>query len=128
VDCLPDLAVITTHIYASLRKKADLFCAINIDSATDFKVINGVETERLLRTVDVLPCANIRFEFPPLESFESLSDVSQLCGLIDHKDTIVITGYSEAGPWGNSCTHWEMGARGEFTTEGCMVDGLHQVL
>ena len=75
MDCLPDLAVITTHIYG-----ADLFCAINVDSTTDCKVINSVETERLLRTVDVLLCANFRFKFPPLESFESLSNVSQLCG------------------------------------------------
>jgi len=75
MDCLPDLAVITTHIYGT-----DLFCAINVDSATDFKVINSVETERLLQTVDVLLCANFCFKFLPLESFESLSNVSQLCG------------------------------------------------
>ena len=43
--------------------------------------------QRLVQTVDVLPC-------------ESLSDVSQLCGLIDHD------GYGEAGPWGSSCTHY----------------------
>ena len=49
--------------------------------------------QRLVQTVDVLPC-------------ESLSDVSQLCGLIDHEDTIVITDYGEAGPWGSSCTHY----------------------
>jgi len=49
MDCLPDLTVITTHIQANLRKKAGLCRAINIDSAADFKVINGVETERLYR-------------------------------------------------------------------------------
>jgi len=76
MDCLPDLTVITTHIQANLRKKAGLCRAINIDSAADFKVINGVETERLLQTVDVLPRVNFRLEFPPLESFESLSDMS----------------------------------------------------
>ena len=120
MDRLPDLADITTRIRTNLRKKADLCRAINIDSAADFKVINGVETERLLQTVDVLPRANFRFEFPPLESFESLSDVSQLRGLIDHENTIVVTGFGEAGPWGSSRTRWEMEARGEFTIEGCI--------
>ena len=45
MDRLPDLADITTRIRTNLRKKADLCRAINIDSAADFKVINGVETE-----------------------------------------------------------------------------------
>ena len=32
----------------------------------------------------VLPCANFCFKVSPLESFESLSDVSQLRGSTDH--------------------------------------------
>jgi len=46
--------------------------------------------------------------------------VSQLCGLIDHEDTIAIAGNGEAGPWGSSRTHWGMETDGEFTIEGCI--------
>jgi fatty acid synthase subunit alpha, fungi type len=120
MDRLPDLADITSRIRRNLIKKSELRRAIAKDNAADFQVINGVEAERLLQTVDVVPRANFRFEFPHLESEYSLSDVSQLRGLIDLEKVIVITGFAEVGPWGSSRTRWEMEARGEFTIEGCI--------
>src|SRR6266446_122157 len=76
MDRLPDLADITTRIRTKLNKKAESRRAIARDNSADFKVINGVEAERLLKTVDVLPRANFRFAFPVLESSSSLSDLS----------------------------------------------------
>ena len=78
MDRLPDLADITTRIRTKLNKKAELRRAIARDNSADFKVINGVEAERLLQTVDVLPHANFRFDFLVLESSSSLSDLSHL--------------------------------------------------
>ncbi|EKM78079.1 hypothetical protein AGABI1DRAFT_61049 [Agaricus bisporus var. burnettii JB137-S8] len=118
MDRLPDLADITTRIRTNLLKKADLRRAITKDNAADFKVTNGVEAERLLQTIDVLPRANFRFDFPELESAESLSDVTQLRGMIDLEKVVVVTGFAEVGPWGSSRTRWEMEARGELTIEG----------
>ncbi|KAF8632253.1 hypothetical protein AX15_002000 [Amanita polypyramis BW_CC] len=120
MDRLPDLADITSKVRASLHKKADLRRAITRDNAADFKTVHGVEAERLLQTVNVLPRANFRYEFPSLESLESLSDVGSLRGLIDLDKVIVITGFAEVGPWGSSRTRWEMEARGELTIEGCI--------
>ncbi|KAF9485144.1 fatty acid synthetase alpha subunit [Pholiota conissans] len=120
MDRLPDLADITTRIRIKLNKKADLRRAIARDNSADFKITNGVEAERLLQTVDVLPRANFRFEFPTLESTSSLSDLSHLRGLVDLDKVVVVTGYGEVGPWGSSRTRWEMEARGEFTIEGCI--------
>ncbi|KAF4614083.1 hypothetical protein D9613_007929 [Agrocybe pediades] len=120
MDRLPDLADITTRIRTKLNKKADLRRAITRDNAADFKVINGVEAERLMQTVDVQPRANFRFEFPTLESAKSLSDLSHLQGLLDLEKVVVVTGFGEVGPWGSSRTRWEMEARGEFTIEGCI--------
>ncbi|KAF5382044.1 hypothetical protein D9615_004428 [Tricholomella constricta] len=120
MDRLPDLADITGRIRTSLNKKADLRRAIARDNSADFKIINGVEAERLLQTVDVLPRANFQFNFPALETNESLSDVTHLRGLIDLEKVIVVTGFGEVGPWGSARTRWEMEARGEFTIEGCI--------
>jgi len=120
MDRLPDLADITTRIRTKLNKKAELRRAIARDNSADFKVINGVEAERLLQSVDVLPRANFRFDFPVLESSNSLSDLSHLRGLLDLEKVVVITGFGEVGPWGSSRTRWEMEARGEFTIEGCI--------
>jgi fatty acid synthase subunit beta len=120
MDRLPNLADITGRIRADLFKKSDLRRAIARDVSADFKVINGVEAERLLQTVNVTPRANFRFEFPKLEEASSLGDLAKLQGLIDLEKVIVVTGSAEVGPWGSSRTRWEMEAYGEFTIEGCI--------
>ncbi|KAI0787467.1 fatty acid synthase [Fomes fomentarius] len=118
MDRLPNLAEITTRIRADLQKKSELRRAIARDNAADFKVVNGVEAERVLQTVNVTPRANFQFAFPELESAESLSPLTRLRGMLDLEKVIVITGFAEVGPWGSSRTRWEMEARGEFTIEG----------
>lgn len=55
MDRLPDLAEITTRIRQSLNEKSELRRAIARDNALDFKTINGVEGERVLQTVNVIP-------------------------------------------------------------------------
>jgi fatty acid synthase subunit alpha len=120
MDKLPDLADITGRIRSDLMKKSELRRAIALDNSADFKIVNGVEAERLLQTVNVTPRANFRFDFPKLETQESLSDLSSLQGMVDLEKVIVITGFGEVGPWGSSRTRWEMEARGEFTIEGCI--------
>ena len=120
MDCLPDLANITTHIQLSLNKKSELCRAIARDNSADFQVTNSPDVERLLQTVNVIPCANFLFDFPALESSELLADLSKLQGVINLEKVIVITGFGKVGPWGSSRTQWEMEARGEFTIEGCI--------
>jgi len=83
MDRLPDPADITTRIRTKLNNRAELRRAIASNNSTDFKVINGVEAKRPLQSVDVLPHANFRFDFPVLESSSSLSDISHLQGLLD---------------------------------------------
>ncbi|EIN09976.1 fatty acid synthase [Punctularia strigosozonata HHB-11173 SS5] len=120
MDRLPDLADITTRVRQTIQKKSELRRAIARDNAADFKVTNGTEAERVLQTLNVTPRANFRFEFPNLESPESLANLSKLQGLIDLDQVVVITGFAEVGPWGSSRTRWEMEARGELTIEGCI--------
>jgi fatty acid synthase subunit beta len=53
-------------------KKSKLHRAIASNHASDSQIINGVEAEHLLQAVNVIPRANFHFEFPTLESVESL--------------------------------------------------------
>jgi fatty acid synthase subunit alpha, fungi type len=118
MDRLPDLAEITGRIRSGILKKSELRKAITIDNSADYKTLHGVEAERLIQTVKVLPRANFSFDFPSLESAESLAELSKLQGLIDLEKVVVITGSGEVSPWGSARTRWEMEARGEFTIEG----------
>ncbi len=120
MDRLPDLADITTKIRLNLNSQAELRRAITRDNSAEFQIINGVEAERVLQTVNITPRANFKFEFPALEPISALSDVSHLRGMLDLDKVIVVTGFAEVGPWGSSRTRWEMEARGELTIEGCI--------
>jgi fatty acid synthase subunit alpha len=120
MDRLPDLADVTTRIRLGLHAKADLRRAVARDNSADFKITNGTEAERVLQTVNIVPRANFRFEFPDLPPISSLEDLSKLRGMLDLEKVIVITGFAEVGPWGSSRTRWEMEARGELTMQGCI--------
>jgi fatty acid synthase subunit alpha len=125
MDRLPDLAEITTRIRQSLNEKSELRRAIARDNALDFKTINGVEGERVLQTVNVIPRANFKFDFPALEPVSSLEELNKLRGIIDFEKVIVITGFAEVGPWGSSRTRWEMERGGSLPSKDY---GIHQAL
>lgn len=113
MDRLPDLAELTTNIRTTLNQQAELRRAITRDNSADFKVMKGGEAERVLQTVSVTPRANLKFEFPQLESVDAYGDIAKLRGLIDLDKVVVVTGFGEVGPWGSSRTRWEMEARGQ---------------
>jgi fatty acid synthase subunit alpha, fungi type len=104
MDRLPDLAEITTKIRLDLNHQAALHRAIARDSPLDYQIINGTEAERKLQTVFVTPRANFKYGFPPLESTDSLREISKLRGLIDLEKVIVVTVFAEVGPSGSSHT------------------------
>jgi fatty acid synthase subunit alpha, fungi type/fatty acid synthase subunit beta, fungi type len=120
MDRIPDLADVMTRVRLEMNAESTLRRSITRDNAADFQVINGSEAENVMRSVPVTPRANFKFDFPKLESPESLADLARLQGLFDLDKVLVIAGFAEVGPWGSSRTRWEMEARGEFTIEGCI--------
>ncbi|KAI0046589.1 fatty acid synthase [Auriscalpium vulgare] len=120
MDRVADLADISNRVRTDLNKKAELRRAIARDNSAEFKVINGVEAERVLQTVNVTPRANFRYEFPTLEPASALEDLAKLRDVIDLDKVVVVTGFAELGPWGSSRTRWEMEVRGQLTLEGCI--------
>ncbi|KZP00458.1 fatty acid synthase [Calocera viscosa TUFC12733] len=120
MDRLPDIADVTTRIRTEINAESELRKAVNRDTSADFKVVHGVEAERLHQTVSVTPRANFKFEVPKLESPDAFANLADLRGMIDLDKVIVITGFAEVGPWGSSRTRWEMEARGNFSIEGCI--------
>lgn len=72
---------------------------------------------------EVDPKGNINLKFPMLPSYDTLQNEfngSDIEGLVDPTHTVVITGFSEVGPWGNARTRWEMESTGVFSLEGCI--------
>ncbi|KAF2857556.1 fatty acid synthase subunit alpha [Piedraia hortae CBS 480.64] len=119
---LPNLKELMTRLRTELTETSEIRRAVSRESAIENKIVNGEDSEALYKTVKVDQRANLKFEFPKLpdwqKEIEPLNE--DLKGMVDLSRVVVVTGFSEVGPWGNSRTRWEMEAYGEFSLEGCV--------
>ncbi|KAJ1969223.1 fatty acid synthase alpha subunit Lsd1, partial [Dispira parvispora] len=115
-----NLQGITQKLRHDLQETAEIRRAIVRETKLDFTVVHGAEAERAYQKQMITPRANLKFAFPKLKSYEALQHLSYLRGTLDLDNVVVVTGYSEVGPYGNSRTRWEMEAYGEFSLEGCI--------
>ncbi|RUP46910.1 fatty acid synthase [Jimgerdemannia flammicorona] len=117
---IPNMQELSAKLRLEIRETADVRKAIVADNALDYAVVYGAEAERKHKSHKVTPRANMKFDFPKLKQYKELQHLSYLKGLIDLDQVVVVTGFGEVGPWGNSRTRWEMEANGEFSLEGCI--------
>ncbi|KAI9757773.1 MAG: 3-oxoacyl-[acyl-carrier-protein] synthase [Chaenotheca gracillima] len=113
-------------LMASLRKdvvdSSEVRKSVTKETAIENKIINGDDNEAAFKKVTVQPRANMKFDFPELPDWETEVKPlnTDLKGMVDLEKVVVVTGFSEVGPWGNSRTRWEMEAYGTFSLEGCV--------
>ena len=119
---LPNVKEIMTELRKDITEKSEIRKAVTRETAIENKIINGESNEALYKKPIVEPRANIKFEFPPLPEWKSDIEPlnANLKGMVDLDKVVVVTGFSEIGPWGNSRTRWEMEAYGNFSLEGCI--------
>ena len=119
---LPNLKELTARLRKEATETSEIRKAVVKETAIENTIVNGEHHENLYRKVTVERRANIKFDFPTLPDWES--DIkplnSNLKGMVDLEKVVVVTGFAEVGPWGNSRTRWEMEAYGEFSLEGCV--------
>ncbi|KAK9464499.1 3-oxoacyl-reductase [Lipomyces arxii] len=118
---IPNLKDASAQIRQELLQTSEIRRAVSAENAIEYKVVNGAEAERLHKSVVIQPRANIKFEFPELKPFAEFAPLAgNLHGMVDLEKVVVVTGFAEVGPWGNSRTRWEMEAYGSFSLEGCI--------
>lgn len=119
---LPNVKNIMYDLRKEIMELSEVRKAVTKETAIENKVVNGEGSEALYKKVIIEPRANIKFEFPELpdwkKDIEPLN--ANLRGMVDLDKVVVVTGFSEVGPWGNSRTRWEMEAYGHFSLEGCI--------
>lgn len=119
---LPNLKDLMTRLRKDITETAEIRKAVTRETAVENKIVNGEDSEALYKTVKVEKRANLKFDFPKLpdwkEEVEPLN--ADLKGMVDLEKVVVVTGFAEVGPWGNSRTRWEMEAYGQFSLEGCV--------
>ena len=119
---LPNLQELMTSLRKDITESSELRKAVVKESAIENKVINGEDSEALYQKVNIQARANLKFEFPRLPDWDKeVKPLStDLKDMVDLEKVVVVTGFSEVGPWGNARTRWEMEAFGHFSLEGCI--------
>ncbi|KAJ3130628.1 3-oxoacyl-[acyl-carrier-protein] synthase, partial [Physocladia obscura] len=109
-----DLDKFSFSLRKELMETSEIRRAIAYEQSLDEKVVKGPAKPPAAR---VTPRANMKFEFPQLAKNQRLSN---LRGVLDLEQVVVVTGFGEVGPWGSQRTRWEMESTGEFSLEGCI--------
>ena len=119
---IPNLKDLMTDLRKELMETSEVRKAVTKETAIENKIVNGEDSEALYKKVTIEPRANIKFEFPELPNWDKEVEPlnGKLKGMVDLEKVVVVTGFAEVGPWGNSRTRWEMEAYGQFSLEGCV--------
>ncbi|KAI9851556.1 MAG: 3-oxoacyl-[acyl-carrier-protein] synthase [Thelocarpon superellum] len=119
---IPNLKDLMSRLRKDLLDTSAVRTAVTQETAIENQVVHGEDHEALYKKVTIQPRANLKFDFPPLPDWER--EIAPLAadrqGMVDLDKVVVVTGFAEVGPWGNSRTRWEMEAYGAFSLEGCI--------
>ncbi|CAZ80158.1 unnamed protein product [Tuber melanosporum] len=119
---IPNLKDVCAQLRQNLLETCEVRKVVTAETSIEHKIVNGEVSEKLYQKVTIQPRANMKFEFPELPDYKKEVEplAQNLRGMVDLEKVVVITGFAEVGPWGNSRTRWEMEAYGKFSLEGCI--------
>ncbi|QKX60141.1 uncharacterized protein TRUGW13939_07284 [Talaromyces rugulosus] len=119
---IPDLKDLMARLRKEIMDTSALRQAVIKETSIENKIVNGEDSEALYKKVVTEPRANLKFPFPELPNWDDeIKPLNEsLRGMVNLDKVVVITGFAEVGPWGNSRTRWEMEAHGKFSLEGCV--------
>jgi fatty acid synthase subunit alpha len=119
---IPNLKDLMTDLRKEYMETSEVRKAVIKENAIENKIVNGEASEALYKKATIQPRANLKFDFPKVPDWDTEVKPlnNDLKGMVDLEKVVVVTGFSEVGPWGNSRTRWEMEAYGEFSIEGCV--------
>ncbi|CAI5741155.1 unnamed protein product [Peronospora destructor] len=124
-----DLKDQVDKIRSDIMRKAKLQASIHAALENDKKMLAlpSMKLPSSSSSKNFAPRANMSTyycnSFPKLSCVAELSTSAKqamLRGMLDLRQVIVVTGFGEVSPWGNSRTRWEMESYGEFSLEGCI--------
>lgn len=119
---IPNLNNVMTKLRKDIMETSEIRRAVTKETALENATVNGADSEALYKKKVIEPRANIKFDFPNLPDWkQDIAPLNEnLKDMVDLEKVVVVTGFAEVGPWGNSRTRWEMEAHGQFSLEGCI--------
>lgn len=121
IESVPHLKAVTTRIRKDIADKSDIRKGIHFEMSREANTVDKNDAPSAYHQFQIKPRANLTFQFPQLLDYQSdIAPLNDLKGMVDLDRVVVVTGFSELGPWGNARTRWEMEAFGKFSLEGCI--------
>ncbi|KAJ5151390.1 uncharacterized protein N7482_010642 [Penicillium canariense] len=118
---LQGLKKITTEARATIREEQQCNKAIFEEDTRMRTLINPPHSSigSGIHLVQRHRRSRLQMNFPSLPNYnQDLKDLRDLEGMVDLSSTVVVVGYSELGPWGNSRTRWQMESQRKLAQEG----------
>ncbi|KAI1774623.1 putative 3-oxoacyl-synthase [Hypoxylon cercidicola] len=120
----PELAAFIAGIRQSMRQSEEIKRALADEEALDEGAIGGkpAAASQSSSGIPAPPLIDLELGFPALPDYEtSLKPLnSKLDDMVDLESVVVVVGFAEIGPWGNSRTRWEMELKGELSIQACI--------
>ncbi|XDG08518.1 hypothetical protein ABKA04_008133 [Annulohypoxylon sp. FPYF3050] len=120
----PELATFIAGIRNSMRQEEEIRRALADEEALDEGAIRGksITTPQSYSALPPPPLVDLELSFPTLPDYSTKIKPlnSQLGGMADLESVVVVVGFAEIGPWGNSRTRWDMELKGELSIQGCI--------
>lgn len=119
MQCIPRLNEAMAKLRRELTSKSETLQAVAKEKALESSAATNPPAAS---NPPVEPRANLKLGFPqrPDWNVDIAPLHDSLEGMVDLDRVVVVTGFAEVGPWGNSRTRWEMEAYGQFSLEGCV--------
>ncbi len=119
LGALGDLRQILDHARAASRKEKLIRDRLDAEAQNERRM----REEANVPPPQYKPRANIHLDFPKLpKQYRDMvpSELVPLESMLDMESVVVVAGFAELGPLGNSRTRWEYEKQGQFSLEGCI--------
>ncbi|KAI0388455.1 putative 3-oxoacyl-synthase [Xylariaceae sp. FL0594] len=124
----PDLAATLTEVRLQARRGQEIERALAAEQPLDVAAVVGGTQQKpspLGSSVNSPPpsmLVDLDLDFPALPDYDSevLPLNAKLAGMADLETVVVVVGFSELGPWGNSRTRWDMELNGRLSPRACV--------
>ncbi|KAL2206901.1 putative 3-oxoacyl-synthase [Sarocladium strictum] len=125
MDAVDDFDKAISTIRDELNELSAIRRAIAEEDRIDSQIVNGNGSAHELIPgfqQEIRPRIGVSLGFPDILSFEEVISPlkTDLLGMVDLDQVVVIVGHSEIGPWGSSRVRWNMESHGELSPESCI--------
>ncbi|KAJ2101177.1 fatty acid synthase alpha subunit Lsd1, partial [Coemansia sp. S100] len=117
---ISDFGDVVSKARVDIQRTSSTLQVIAREAALDYAAQRTLASVSPTLTQGPSPLAKHKHHFPAPRHYDQLQHLRHLQDMVNLDKVVVVTGYGEVGPHGNSETRWEMEAYGEFSLEGCI--------